>query len=1217
MARSLDEIISGFNQMAGTLGLTPGADRLAPYGVGITPAGPPPPPRIRTPAEASSAVAQGAYLPTVVYGAMPPPPPPPTATLPQFNYASVTASQMPLQAAMMGGFAASPGYMTQPQFGVFRPGMTPASPMGFGGTPTPFTPMPPMASSTLFTPPGDFAAMLSRQSARQSLAENMMLGMGMGQVGIGAAAGFGLGSVGAAVGGMFGGRFGAGVGALAGGIGGMAFGASDMGRLMAGSVMSPMMHERAFALRVQEATQNLIGGSGAGVSGRGLSASDASQVARELTNFADRSKGLFNQRDMSNILQVSADQGLLDFARNGDQIAKTVKSISSVLASVAKITGDPDLRRNLGLIGQMQRFGYSPLESMSVLNHARGFARLAGADVGHLMATEGMAGATTFQGAGLLAGSGAMSAMYGAGMARSMMQSGAVDPTMAALLGGQSGMTQRMVGAEAAFLQGQGKYVLQSVLKMGAGGLQLDQDAIKRLQGGQVDLNQVIQQAAQRMGSMGAIGDYSVHGNELLANFNKQMGPEGTQQLMMRLIKATQDQLGGARNGVSFELAAMNMGMDQDTANMYGRMLSKGNLQNIAAAKQRIGYSDALERAQAAEAAPGYFGAAAGRMFDRLNPHFFASGSYGAMNDAESATEKEADAMGRRYVGRAGTRMSSDAQSAYLGMGGLDPSIRGSSPDIESRYSRWANRSGFGELNRVLRASKGGVWGTIGNQSALSLGLTAAGTLMGGVGGFAVGGVLAGGADYLDVGPTVGGVADYFSRGSAAGYMADQKFQMGQLAEGASIFRGAGQLNRLDNSKLRRQLSSSLGGEESFSNLEAAIAQHIQTVGQSSTAPNAQELKSGMRRAALAAATPSQARLLNNPQVMDQVLMAGINFSSEVSPEETARVQRTAFGSDESARAAARGESLENDVLDSTKTVRQAIASYYGGGVSNVRFSRNKQAGELVMAKIAEAEQLVPGHGKEVVRAMLLLLHPDKQKANKVLANIRQKGEVGAKVFDVAVSMRDKITGDDRNVLKDLASRVNTSGSTEELKAGLENMDKMIRDVASIGQRTAFSGQAAAIAEKYNLVLGAGNVEEQAFDIAKGLQESDAPDALKKAAANVIATRGDKAANLNAIHQMYSTSKDLGILFDSTVASSKIAAPGGGLSSVADQEAFKSQVKFIADMKSVADSQARTAASMESAAEQLKRYGDRLSDAQVQAGLKMVADAAAELAKKR
>jgi hypothetical protein len=423
----------------------------------------------------------------------------------------------------------------------------------------------------MFTPHGDFAGQFNNMEGYKyasNASANIVMQARMATMGTGAFMG---GSMGAAIGGGMFGRGGAVVGSALGGMaGGYAGGFSDLASVAYGGIASAPVHNQMNAVRVGEMSQRWMTGGTGNASGMGLSHADSMRVAQAMGNFSEQSRGLFNRKDMMNIMQTAGDNGLLEFANNADQIIQTVKTTAKVVLAMSRITGDPDLRNNLRLMGTMQRMGVNQSEFGGLMRQTRGAARMAGVDINSFMANEGMAGAATFQGSGLIGGMGALSALHGAGVARAMVKNGLMSSTELALQGGESGIAQSTAASHAALMNGPGQLITAAMLKSGGGGL--DNAAIKKLMSGPVDLNSIIGGAVSNLSSPGAIVDYQMKGDIYKNDLMKKLGPGGMDMLAIRYGQGLQAQYGGEASGMSIGGALHNAGMSKEDAIRYEKL---------------------------------------------------------------------------------------------------------------------------------------------------------------------------------------------------------------------------------------------------------------------------------------------------------------------------------------------------------------------------------------------------------------------------------------------------------------------------------------------------------------------------------------------------------------------------------------------------------------------------------------------------------------------
>lgn len=552
--RSLNEVLAGFSQAAGVLN-----------GENGTPSRPPlPPPRMQE------------LVPPLPAPLPPPPPirpvpviPTPPALLPPLPPLPGMAP-MPMQDPM--GSAMSEGYnhvaYNTPRGSAFAQAarmhtlssaplpppppmpMTPVSThgrMGHGGV----DPLLPLDSMYRVPTYGNFnrgydAAQYNASAIRQlqvggDLAYQQYAGRAMLAAG-GSMAGMAVGGL---AGGYFGPRgalWGMQAGELVGGLAGM----SDSASTFVGAAMRPVVDRRLEAMRIQGASQNFVlGGTQLDPLGRGLSAHGSQQLQEHLRTIAESSGGALNQADLGNIMSVSGDLGLLKDAQTADQIARTVKDITSVLGTFAKVTGDPDFRNNLEKIAELKRYGFSIHQSASVLKDLDAYGRASGQTVRQLMDGAAGAGASMFQGSGLTAGGGLVAGALASAQTRAATAAGSYTDIQKALYGGDTGITQALTSTQAAFISGPGQALLPYITKRGSNGIELDQDAIKRLSLGQVSYDEAIREGGARIsGDSGYMQELLFKQRELLAEFDQKTGPMGTQSMIFAQARKMSEQTG-------------------------------------------------------------------------------------------------------------------------------------------------------------------------------------------------------------------------------------------------------------------------------------------------------------------------------------------------------------------------------------------------------------------------------------------------------------------------------------------------------------------------------------------------------------------------------------------------------------------------------------------------------------------------------------------------
>ncbi len=129
-----------------------------------------------------------------------------------------------------------------------------------------------------------------------------------------------------------------------------------------------------------------------------------------------------------------------------------------------------------------------------------------------------MAGALTYQSAGLLAGSGALAQMYNYGSAAAGLRSGGISPELASLMGGQSGMAQSMTQAQGAMMNSVGSLLAAASLRKNPdGSLDLNLGTLSNLASGKMDYQSILQRAVGNLSDAGTMGQFQMQHGELLA----------------------------------------------------------------------------------------------------------------------------------------------------------------------------------------------------------------------------------------------------------------------------------------------------------------------------------------------------------------------------------------------------------------------------------------------------------------------------------------------------------------------------------------------------------------------------------------------------------------------------------------------------------------------------------------------------------------------------
>jgi len=353
----------------------------------------------------------------------------------------------------------SPLLMTPASSGVFRPAAP--SPMG-----APMSPMPIMpAVMTPFTPrmpsPMFQNAWEQELQQREMRADSLYSMVAQAPRVGGAMGGYAAGAMaGAAAGSRLGfGRMGAMGGAL---LGAAAAGSSGFSGAMGDLAMIPMrpnmeMHQMGAALQRQ--TQDwVVQGPQMHQMGRGLSRSASMELAGGIqslamdSGFQKSTNNMFNRNDLMKITQLSGQSGLMDMEQGVEGIRGNLREVSQVVKRFMELTNDPDVVSVIKQMGQLRRFGLSLPEMDQAAAGMRSYARGAGTTISGLVQGGGLPGAMTYQQAGLSAGAGFNYGNFSMASARQSVASGTFSEAQLSMLGGVSGVSQRNMQAQAAFM---------------------------------------------------------------------------------------------------------------------------------------------------------------------------------------------------------------------------------------------------------------------------------------------------------------------------------------------------------------------------------------------------------------------------------------------------------------------------------------------------------------------------------------------------------------------------------------------------------------------------------------------------------------------------------------------------------------------------------------------------------------------------------------------
>lgn len=593
-SRTLDDVIAGYQGMHATMASFSGPSAMGGVPAMTTPgAAPIPTPPPPTPLLTTPGMAMGAYAPPPPTPSFPPPPPmPPAAFIPYtsappapaqmhdpagvmaqmyqqgMGHARSTYVQNPTLAAAMDPTMTYPsaGMMTNPSMGVFRqsPVSDPmvAAPYSVSGQspPSPLLPIPSMYRTRPgyeFARPFEAASYSGTELERLRTQGFAGFAEGAGSAFAGAAGGVVMGGIGAAVGGYFGGVAGAEKGMMWGSLAGSLLAYHPAARAVASTVMRPAIEQRADEIQLQSASRRFVmGGGGLDLTGAGLGEREAGRLGRAFTRIARESDGEVTRQDIVQMTQLAGEQGLLNAAQDADEIAKVMKSMMSLVGTMAKVTGDPDFRNNIQRIAQLKQLGVGMGDMDIATQNLAHYARMAGVSVDQVMARDGLQGATVYQGAGLNAGQGMMVGAASAGQARALEASGALSSQQIALLGGQQGVSQRLTEMSAAMMSGPNKGLLGALVRRGENGqLEIDEATLGRLQRGELSYKDALRQGSDAFSQdRQLLLDTVAQKDDLLMSMGDKLGPAGQQQLLMSVLGQI-----GEDTGMDLRQAAITM----------------------------------------------------------------------------------------------------------------------------------------------------------------------------------------------------------------------------------------------------------------------------------------------------------------------------------------------------------------------------------------------------------------------------------------------------------------------------------------------------------------------------------------------------------------------------------------------------------------------------------------------------------------------------------
>jgi hypothetical protein len=228
---------------------------------------------------------------------------------------------------------------------------------------------------------------------------------------------------------------------------------------MAMAPMQPQIETRAMGAAMQRTSQNWVtAGPDIHPMGRGLSQEAGRGLAQNIRQMAGSQEfqaqtgGAFNREDLTKMTSLAGRTGLMDMEQSLPQIKDQLQRVSRTVSAFMQLTSDPDVTSVIRQMGQLRGMGMSMPEIESAAYQMKAYARAAGTSIGGMQAQGGLPGAATFQQAGLSPAAGFGVGMHAMASARQAVSTGTFTPMQLAMQGGVSGVAQRNVQAQAAYM---------------------------------------------------------------------------------------------------------------------------------------------------------------------------------------------------------------------------------------------------------------------------------------------------------------------------------------------------------------------------------------------------------------------------------------------------------------------------------------------------------------------------------------------------------------------------------------------------------------------------------------------------------------------------------------------------------------------------------------------------------------------------------------------
>lgn len=318
------------------------------------------------------------------------------------------------------------------------------------------------------------------------------------------------------------------VGGALGGFAGMM--AAPMAGLMAAQAVGTAVNQRREIQSFLEAGSFRFVGAGSAMADPRLGGGMSREARREAAEFIrseDISSRHFNTEDLTQILQGSAQLGMMagtndmeDFKSKFREIKESVKTVTKVLHQT--------LSEGLQTIKDMKAIGVSPGEVSGFVMQADAAGRVAGRTGAEMMGI-GMQGAEMFRGTGVSMQAGFQMNVMNTAAIRAARDAGVLAGEAVAQAGGETALAQRMTASSLAFSQSQmGRGFGAAFFDPSGGGAGFNAAAFnQQMMGGGGDFIGNAMSAANNLSNPAGLIKYQANQEKFMSEMAKSMGGQG------------------------------------------------------------------------------------------------------------------------------------------------------------------------------------------------------------------------------------------------------------------------------------------------------------------------------------------------------------------------------------------------------------------------------------------------------------------------------------------------------------------------------------------------------------------------------------------------------------------------------------------------------------------------------------------------------------------